>query len=211
MWILAIGLALLFSQTRGIWLGAISGILVILAIKRYLSGKSLLGLVPAILAQAILVMIAYFVNPVVHERINSFNGMFTDPTHPFLFQILSTWIPTLYAFPPNLIGYGPGVVKIADNMYLQTLTSIGIVGIAIFLALHGALFVASMHRARVSKTTSPWLSMFFVGIAGIVVAELVSYITGDYQFAAPANINFWVLAGIVLSRIRPESEPLSSG
>lgn len=199
LWVITFGLALLFSQTRGIWLGAFAGILVILMFKRILAGRSLAGLVPAILLQALLVLIAYFANPIVHARINSFKGMFTDPTHPFLFRILSTWIPTLRSHPPNLLGYGPGAVKITDNMFLQTLTSAGMVGIAIFLGLHAALLHVCWRRARSFAKGEPWLAAVFVGIAGIVIAELVSYITGDYMLAAPANIIFWALAGAAMA------------
>lgn len=201
-WMLVFGLALLFSQTRGIWLGAFAGILSILVAKRILAGKSLLGLLPILVLQSALILVAYLASPVVQSRIHSFRGMFTDPTHPFLFRILSTWIPTLRSHPPNLIGFGPGTVQVADNMYLQTLTSVGLLGLAAFLALHAILWVTSFRRARSCATSDSWTATFYTGFSGIVVAQLVAYITGDYLLATPANLVFWALAGAATARLR---------
>lgn len=199
MWIALTGLALLFSQTRGIWLGAFAGLFVILVAQRRLAGRSLAGLLPLAALQALLLGVAYVAIPVVRTRIDSFQGMLTNPEHPFLFRVVSMWIPAFRDFPPRLFGYGPGALSVADNMYLQTLVSAGMAGLAALLVLHVGLVVLGLRRARHFAATDPWMSRLQLAVVGIVVCQLVSFITGDYLLSVPGNLYFWTLAGIATS------------
>lgn len=199
LWIAATGLAILFSQTRGIWLGAFAGLLVVLVVRRRLAGKKLAGLFPLLGLQALLVGVAYAAIPVVRTRIDSFQGMLTNPEHPFLFRVVSMWIPAFRDFPPRLLGYGPGALSVADNMYLQTLVSAGVLGLAALLALHAGLILLGLRRARHFAGIDAWTSRLQVAVVGIVVCQLVSFVTGDYLLSVPGNLHFWTLAGLATS------------
>ena len=211
MWIALTGMAILFSQTRGIWLGAFAGLFVVLLVQRRLAGRSLSGLLPLLALQAVLLGIAYVAIPVVRTRIDSFQGMLTNPEHPFLFRVVSMWIPAFRDFPPRLFGYGPGALSVADNMYLQTLVSAGLVGLAALLALHAGLIVLGLRRARHFAATDAWMSRLQLAVVGIVVCQLVSFITGDYLLSVPGNLFFWTLAGIATSPrlLSPATPPLA--
>lgn len=199
LWIALTGLAILFSQTRGIWLGAFAGLVVVLVVRRRLAGRTLAGLIPLLALQAVLVGIAYLAIPVVRTRIDSFQGMLTNPEHPFLFRVVSMWIPAFRDFPPKLFGYGPGALSVADNMYLQTLVSAGVAGLVALLGLHLGLILFGLRRARFLASTDPWLARLQVAVVGIVVCQLVSFITGDYLLSVPGNLHFWALAGLATS------------
>ena len=103
-----------------------------------------------------------------------------------------------------------GSYKDTHNFYLKLLVETGIVGLVLFLLQLLLFFREGFLLFR--GTRDPFLSLFGLGFAALVLAAAVVNIFGDRWLFIQVDSNLWILLGCVLSAASlVQSEAHSSG
>ncbi len=144
-WIAAAGVGaaaveLALTQTRGAWLAAVVGVLIVCAL---LERRAVVGVLAALAVVALTV-------PSISARIGNLTGDPDQPyTHSSLAWRLGQWdrlAPDITANP--LLGGGPGqsvrlTAKEPHNDYLKAILETGVLGLAVYLAVLGAALLVA--------------------------------------------------------------------
>jgi len=187
-------LGLLYSQTRGIWLACLAALLAqIYGTTPSASWKRIRLIFTYILLLLSLIGLAYLASPTIRTRILSFQGMLSDPNHPFMFRVLY-WGELFQTTPIGILGSGPGAVGVIDNMYVNLLFSTGFVGLICFLIFSASILF--QHRGPKKRMMANRILFESWALSrSVLILFLMSFITGDYFESTPGNIYFWTILG----------------
>ena len=197
-------LCLWFTFSRSAWLGflAASGVYIVLGkniIQRYFSKKLLIAglfLLLTLLAFLYSSRNTYFVQNVVLHKDSS--TVLEDPNQ----LRVRFWQESLDSIKQNPLGYGPGTAGLAsirnnvqgtvltENYYLQILHELGVIGLALFLAI--CVLVAKKLFKKRSNTIALALLASFAGLA---ITNFLVHIWANEAVA----YTWWGLAGVLIA------------
>lgn len=198
-----VGTALLFTFTRGAWLGLAAGGLY-LGIRRF---HLLLLAVPAVaLVFAFLpgsITSTSFSSTSLGQRATGWHqnlGQVLD--HPFGSGIGSTGaaaqkVAQLEAAGKKVDTSVPGTPTYQpDNWYYQVAYDLGILGLWLWILLLGSAFASAAYFARSSSGLE---SYFALGVAASVLAAATASLVTTYFENFPANVIFWLQISVVVA------------
>ncbi len=196
-------LCLLFTFSRSAWIGAVVTAAVLLGLfykhkKQIKVGKKLIASV----AIALLVLIGglyaardtYFVQNVILHADES--TVLEDPNQ----LRIRFWQESLEAAGDNPLGYGPGTAGLAsirndvqgtvlnENYYFQILHEVGVIGLALFLAILALVTIRLYGLAKDNPLALALLASF----AGLAVTNFLVHIWANEAVA----YTWWGLAGL---------------
>lgn len=196
-------ICLLFTRTRGAWLGFILGLFFI----SLFNGKK--AFFAVILS---LVVLALFSPVSVKDQIKSFANLSTDVStddrmiiwqtawrmfmdKPLFGQGLGTFMSVFGKYKPE------DYIEIvyAHNCYLQMAAEIGIFGLLVFLWFVIALFRSAF--LKFIKSEDKFLKASTIGIVGGIIAYLVQSFFDTNLYSLPLAVLFWSLAGLAAAKI----------
>lgn len=194
---------LLFTRTRGAWLGFILGVFFVSAF----NGKKAF-----FMAVVLLIFLALFSPPAVKNQIKSFASLNTDVStgdrviiwgtawrmfkdRPFFGHGLGTFMSVFGKYrPPDY-----GEIVYAHNCYLQMAAEIGIFGLLIFMWFVFRLFQRAIFK--LVKTEDRFVKAAFLGVIGGILAYLVHSVVDTNLYSLPLAVLFWAMAGLAAAKI----------
>jgi O-antigen ligase len=187
--LLVIGLVL--SVSRGAWMGAAIGVIIILLLRRQakLAFRLMLVVVP-------IIAIAWFMLPSEAKRY----ATDLDPDSKFSSagtRIVSLeFAYTIFESSP-ILGVGVGLRKQYDatNVVMSTLAETGVLGLLAFVSIFGTLFWMAWQSQRTITRRDPSFSLFVVG-AALVFAKLLHGCVDHYW--SRGIVPVWAGAGLVV-------------
>jgi O-antigen ligase len=180
---------LVFTLSRGAWLGAIAGILVILALRGEWK-KSL-----KIAAAAVpVVAIVWLLLPAQSKEYATDIGTDAHNTQTRLYSLEYCW--QLFQQSP-IIGVGPGLRKTYDatNLIMMVLSETGVLGLVAFMAVFGVFAVVAWKAARRLESKDPALVLLTIG-AALMAGKFVHGMVDHYWVRG--MIPVWAGAGLVI-------------
>lgn len=198
--LLVIGAGLLFSLSRGAWLGTISGVVFIFAMR---------GQLPRLLRVALpllplLALFWYALPPASQDYTTGFGR----EHYNINLRYQSIDLAEAYFHQSPLYGMGVGLRKDYDatNVLLMTLAETGVLGCLGFLLIHAAFF-RMVWRAR-ARTAPTDLAFSLLCIGGALVLNKFVHGLVDHYWSRGALMATWAAAGMAtraydLSRGRP--------
>ncbi|MBN1269146.1 MAG: O-antigen ligase family protein [Kiritimatiellae bacterium] len=203
---------LFLTQSRSGWLGAAVGVTTTLALMAWRRSRKLFGtvLVALPLAVAVLAVAAWFLSPMVRERVAG--AMLSAPDGAVSAR-LQMWKDTVAMVrDAPLFGHGPGVYRWlydhykshnlpfwfthAHNEYLHAAAEYGLAGVLLFaIVLAGAAGRLLLLVRRVGREKDAFL---IAGFLGAVAASLVHAVF-DFNLHIFANTHVLVLLGGVVA------------
>lgn len=207
--LLLAGLAMLFTFSRSGWLGLIVSLLTFSSI--YLAGRYNMGsfvrkhrnwLVVGVISIALLgagLFVArdsYVVQNVILHADES--TTLEDPNE----LRIRFWQESLTAAVQNPLGHGPGTAGLAsiqgdhvilnENYYFQILHEVGLIGLALFLAI---LVLVGLKLYRAYKQTH---NVYALGLLAAFIGLLATNFLVHIWSNEAVALTFWALAGILL-------------
>lgn len=194
---------LLFTRTRGAWIGFILGVLFV----SILNGKKAF-----FMAVVLLILLFLFSPPAIKNQVKSFASLATDVStndraiiwktawqmfrdRPFFGHGLGTFMSVFGRYkPPNY-----GEIVYAHNCYLQMAAEIGIFGLLIFIWFIFCLFRGAIFK--LIKTEDRFVKAAFLGVIGGVLAYLVHSAVDTNLYSLPLAVLFWAMAGLAAAKI----------
>ncbi|RMG48967.1 MAG: O-antigen ligase family protein [Acidobacteria bacterium] len=202
----ACGFALILTLSRGAWLGAVAGLLVVAMFRNW----KLLALLVLLAATWQLWVPQAAIDRVqmttkAEGDLGAEDQIADDSTQMRIEQYRS--LPAMMA-PHPIVGWGYksfprifqkygtlGIVKGAHSTYCQIATEEGIVGLVVLAAL---FFAMAMTGIRAYKDAEdPFHRWLGVGVLGATVSMALCMATGARFEAQKVFVYFWVFAGVV--------------
>jgi hypothetical protein len=195
--------ALLFTYTRGAWLGlAVGGMY--LALKRY---RLLLVAVPVVLLAFLFlpgsIATTSFSSSSLNQRTAGWQQHFDEVvSHPFGLGIgasgaaaqkaaqLANTGQNIQTGVPGTPTYQP------DNWYYQALYDLGVLGLWLWILLLASAFATASYVAR---STVGFESGFALGVAASLLAAVAASFVTTYFEGFPVNVLFWLQITVVAS------------
>ena len=218
-----LGVGLVFSESRGAWIAAASGLPAMLAVLRPPAWRlaARRALTAAVILAAAVVLLSQLGAGESTPRVVRRAASIADQADPSIQGRLSFWGSALRIFADHpLVGTGPGTfgavhaayqrdvrfyARDAHNVYLQTLAEMGVLGAAALAVLLGALAVLAVRALRRPSTGEDYSLM--AGAAVGLLAFLV-HSTVDMDWSFPANpVMASALAGILAAGGRDAPQP----
>lgn len=198
--------ALVFTLTRAAWLGAILGVIFVLALslpelKKHKASLLWMTIMIVILSSAVLLIGRSEVGSSVAQRFLSIFSLHWEGGRIKLWLDL---LPLLLRRP--LLGSGPDTFYIVSplggsggthNEYLNIAITLGSLGLGAFLFVLISLAFSSWKYLRSEDTKGNWL---IIGILGGLAAYLV-HLTFSFSSIGSA-LSFWFLLGVAGARLR---------
>jgi O-antigen/teichoic acid export membrane protein/O-antigen ligase len=229
--VLCAGGGLMVSLSRGAWLGAIVGAVVVIVIDPKARGMvrrfAAVGIAGVLLTLLVLPTTPMF--SVVRDRVLSVGSASQNPydVRPI------TWREALREFErAPALGNGPGSFSVlsaqsgselqfyprrhAHNGLLTIAAEMGLAGVITILGLTGAVALAVRNRARQLRAVKNWkqLGVLAATVAGL--AGLLGHLVVDYPLRNPVlMVTVWIMLGFVLAviatpNVRPSRVPSAS-
>jgi len=222
--------ALLMTQNRSAWLGAIAGLalLGVLAMRSGSGSRSLARYKHQVLVPGLVILGAVGLFFLFSGTLSNFlerAGTGADQAFKWRLDMWAIagkeWIQRpiqgwgIGSFPyfaaymgantlPRLAGAAPTLSDMAHNQYLQILSETGIVGLALYLSVLVAFFWRCAKALRESgSTTRNWLMM---GSMAAVAAMAVDAIGNPSWQFAQVSLFFWLVLGIGVAASRPRED-----
>lgn len=191
-WLLAalavIAVGLLFSLSRGAWLGTVAGIFVIFALR----GRLVL-LLQMTLCVLPLLMAFWFVLP---QSSRDYATGFGQERYNIKLRYQSVDIATAYFNQSPVYGMGVGLRKNYDatNLLLMTLAETGVLGLAAFLLIHASLskMIWQAHK-RINRSEAAF-SLLCIG--GALVTDKFIHGLVDHYWSRGALMCAWAAVGM---------------
>lgn len=215
------GISILFTQTRGVWVGLAIGLfyffLKVSKSHHKKTPRPKFGFINTMRLRVYIVFIVLIIlgvtavlsNSVLLERISGFTKLFEEGS-PFLARV-KIWQMILSQYWEGLfLGYGTGsvgtggssiegasqrLINLADNMYFNVVFSFGIFGLMLLFLILGQTYF--IHKQNWRVLNSPFLRLTSLSVMSGILAYAVFFITGDYLESFPANLYFWAGLGII--------------
>lgn len=195
--------ALLFTSTRGAWLGFILGIFFVAVF----NGKKAF-----FISIIFLILLALFSPAAVKDQIKSFTSLSTDVStndrmiiwatawrmfmdKPFFGQGLGTFMSVFGKYKPE---YYKEIVY-AHNCYLQMAAEIGIFGLLIFMWFVFRLFQSTIFK--LTKSEDKLVKAAFLGVSGGILAYLVHSFVDTNLYSLPLAVLFWAMSGLAAAKV----------
>ena len=199
-------LNLLYSKSRGAWLGFLAGILSLTWVKN----KKLI-----VVVLIVIIVVSIFLPDVY---INRFKSIFNLSTNRSNLTRLSLWKGSLYMFKDNLVN-GVGFGKFqnsfernynfdninttvhAHNNFFQFAAETGIIGLISLLWLFFSILKLLYKKYKIFRNKNKWDLFILSTLAGVImfsVQGLTEYNIGDYE---PLFL-FWFLIALNISIFR---------
>jgi O-antigen ligase len=234
---LCIGIGVIASWSRGGWLGAVAGVVVVLA---FFNRRTALFLGLAILALLVTALLGAmspdWIPPAISTRLTTvpaylgFVDLLTLEVNDDNFAVIERvahWVAAvrMWEMAPWL-GVGPGnyatvysavalprwqdALGHAHNIYLNVLGETGLLGLTAFLLMWGTLTGWLLKQLRCFNSDQSWSRALAVGVLG-VIAHLAVHSFFDNLFVQGMylHIAFW-LAAVAASAAIPASKNQSS-
>jgi len=194
------GLCIVFTHSRGAWLGLIIAFAVFALIReRRLIFLGIIGLIAA----------PFIIPPEILTRFLSIGDM-ADTSTSYRVSIWLGSVDMLRVFWPSGIGQGVENFNFIYNLfalsaaftqhthmlYLQIMVYWGIVGIGMFLLITCGFFKNLVHAVRSADNTTKTLgAAFFAALAGFLVKGFTDNVWYNFRIFA----FFWLMAGLIIS------------
>ena len=198
-----IGAALLASKSRGGWIGFGAMLCCFSMFNR--------KVLPILLMVVILFALVFAASPMLRTRLVSIGSMDSNTTR------LTIWHNTFKMIGDYpILGVGTGVFPFvykgyttpdypereppyAHNLFLQVAAEFGLIGLAVFLAIIGAVLYMSFSLAR--KADNPVYQAMFAVLVGVLVHQQVDIPIWGLEIGGA----FWMLVGMTIGFYRLES------
>ncbi|ACB85949.1 O-antigen ligase family protein [Natranaerobius thermophilus] len=197
--VLVMGLTLLFTFSRGAWIGCMAGVglLMVMKDKRFIIlFMILLVLMPVVLPDTITSRLFHAFSPEYIERSSEAGRLF------YWRQAFVRMIDNP-VFGTGLGSFGdtvamrhdmPGAVWV-DNHYLKTGAEMGIVGLGIFLWLMASVFLKGYRNLK--RLSDPYSKELTRGILAGLFAVLIQNGTASIFEVLVVGTYFWILVGVL--------------
>jgi O-antigen ligase len=195
MWVVLtmLTIGLIFTLSRGAWVGAAAGILVIFSLRGQwkTSLKILLLLAPAII--------------VVWLMLPEGSREYATDLDASAYNIKARWVSIDFAMgyfkSSPIIGVGVGLRKIYDatNLVMSTLAETGVIGLAAFLSIFCTLLWMAWKASRRLSPDDATRSLLLIGI-GLVICKFVHGLVDHYW--SRGILPAWAGAGMVVYAYR---------
>ena len=207
---LAAGAALVYTWSRGAWLGAMASIGLLLVLYH---AVLLRLVVPAIVA---LPFVAAALPSAIVSRLTSI-GNLADTSTAYRVSIWTASVNMLKDIFESGIGTGSAAFSAvypayalggaayalhAHNLYLQIFVELGVVGIAVFVLMLFFFFrsVFSCYRTLGDRTQATTILAMGLGVFALLVQGLTDNVWYNYRIV----LLFWLLMGIVIGMGRDD-------
>lgn len=204
-------LCLVFTWSRGAWLGFIFGVLVFLLIysKKILAALfglcALIPFLPFVLPDSIInrfSSIGNIADSSTSYRVNIWRGV-VRMLEDHWFTGIGTGLPAFSKVYPAYSLSGIESAPHAHNLFLQIITEHGVFALLIFLVLL-FLFIQNVfsfnkYESRKTKITA---SALMCGILAVLLQGLTDYIWYNYR----VYLIFWIVIGLTVSVIRTHND-----
>jgi len=189
--LLIIGLTILFSFSRGVWLGMVVAIIVLFMSKKQMLLRSLFSLTQGKIPKWLLVLllvtlgilIFIMVTPILRERLFSIVDFSNQSNTDRFYTWTEAW--TVFQTSP-IIGHGIGYAEeyYSHNTYLDILSQTGVIGFIMFVFI----FISALFKLFYVRTvnTNDFLASVAMGWLGAICGLLVHFFF-DNQFLFPQN------------------------
>ena len=186
MGILTVGLV--FSLSRGSWLGTLCGLLVIFALRREF--KTFFKLV---LVLAPIIAVCWFSLP---QDLQAYSTGFGKDRYNINARYESVDLAQRYFVKSPVYGTGVGLRKEYDatNVALMVLAETGVLGLGAFLLIHGAFFRMVWITQKKLSVSDPLHPLLCVG-AALVLARLMHGMV-DHYWTRGVLMTAWAAAGM---------------
>lgn len=203
--LLVIGTGLLFSLSRGAWLGTLAGVVFIFAMRRQLPRLLRVGL-------PLLPLLALFW-VVLPPASQEYTTGFGREHYNINLRYQSIDLAQSYFHQSPVYGMGVGLRKDYDatNVLLMTLAETGVLGCAAFLLIHAAFF-RMVWRAR-ARTAPAEFAFSLLCIGGALVLNKFVHGLVDHYWSRGALMATWAAAGMATRAhdLSPARPPLLKG
>ncbi len=186
--VLFLAVTLLYTLSRGAWLGAIAGVFVIMALRRQFK---LFGMLIAILAPLLLIL--FFLLP--EDRQNYAIGFDTDRGNIEARVITIDYTLSLFRHSP-IYGVGISLRKVIDatNIVCVSLAESGILGLGTFALMHFGVLRSAWKTQKMIPRSDLLYSPVALGGA-LVIARLTHGLVDHYWSRGPI-LQAWAAAGM---------------
>ncbi len=186
--LLVIGVGLLFSLSRGAWLGTTGGVILLFALRRKLRRLFQLSLL-----MLPLLVVFWFALP---EHSRDYASGFDQGHYNIKMRYQSIALAEKYFWQSPIYGMGVGLRKDYDatNVLLMALAETGVLGLAAFLLIHAAFF-RMIWKAQ--KRVAPSEALFsFLCVGGALVLNKFLHGLVDHYWSRGAIMCTWAAAGM---------------
>ncbi|MBK6710109.1 MAG: O-antigen ligase family protein [Chloroflexi bacterium] len=221
------GVVLLFTRTKGNWVGLAAGVVMLMVLQTRRPLKLFFQLIGLALAVVIIVSVVLALassnsQKVLNDAIVAITNPLEAPTFVYRVQLWNeVMIPALRENP--LWGYGTssageGLSNLYEgtgskhfpshNLYLKVFLELGLVGVFLFLTLVVGSLLKSWRFVRRSHLSSPDIVLTQHWAIATIVAFLVAGLVIPTLDVYPVNYYFWLFLGLISSREFTQTQPV---